>query len=311
MKAVILLEDEFEWAIPGRNEWLGDNCKYPPTDGITCYTDGSKNELASGAGYYCELLRLKESFSTGSIATVHQSELFAISELCDNKSIKTCIDKKIVICTDSQSAIEAVISPLVKSKLVFECKQRLNKLGAQNKVTLMWVPGHEGIQGNEIADELARQGAEKEFIGPEPKFGISMTTRKRIVKVWLRKEHIKAWTNYEGAKHTKIFCGTPSKKINLALLNLSRNDIKRVVEVVTNHCSLNKYLFDIKCEDSPKCLCSHGDETGLHIISECPRYRLFRKKILGKPELVTSDLRLGNLDINKLTEFLKKTKRLP
>lgn len=74
---------------------------------------------------------------------------------------------KLFICTDSQSAIEAVSSPLVKSKLVFECEQRVNRPRAQNKVTFLCVPGHEGIHGNEIADELARQGAEKEFIGPE------------------------------------------------------------------------------------------------------------------------------------------------
>lgn len=30
-KAVVLLEDKFEWALPGRNEWLGEHSKYPPT----------------------------------------------------------------------------------------------------------------------------------------------------------------------------------------------------------------------------------------------------------------------------------------
>lgn len=71
----------------------------------------------------------------------------------------------------------------------YECKQRLNELGSRNKVTLIWVPGHEGIPGNEKSDELARLGAENRFIGPEPKFGISMTTRKYLVKNWLRNEH--------------------------------------------------------------------------------------------------------------------------
>jgi hypothetical protein len=42
----------------------------------------------------------------------------------------------------------------------------LSALASHNEVTLMWVPGHCGILGNEKADELARQGAAKPLLGP-------------------------------------------------------------------------------------------------------------------------------------------------
>jgi len=32
----------------------------------------------------------------------------------------------------------------------------LNKLNEINKITLVWIPGHQGIYGNEVADDLAK-----------------------------------------------------------------------------------------------------------------------------------------------------------
>jgi ribonuclease HI len=42
------------------------------------------------------------------------------------------------------------------------------ELAATNIVCLIWVPGQSGIKGNEMADELARQGSANPFVGPKP-----------------------------------------------------------------------------------------------------------------------------------------------
>jgi ribonuclease HI len=46
------------------------------------------------------------------------------------------------------------------------------------------VPGHEGIVGNETADQLARTGSEHPFIGPEPACRISAGNAKKAVRDW-------------------------------------------------------------------------------------------------------------------------------
>ena len=60
-------------------------------------------------------------------------------------------------------------------KLVIECCNQIEELSILNAVYLIWVPGHSGIFGNEWADELARKGAESEFVGLADLFGSNKT----------------------------------------------------------------------------------------------------------------------------------------
>lgn len=217
-------------------------------------TNGSWRNGLAGAGFYCECPHLEASIFTGSTATVYQAELFAMSELCESKSFSDATNKCIYICTDSQSAIETICSPIVDSLTVRNCKAILNKIGSSNKVIFLWVRGHKGITGNEIADVLAHSGTNNSFIGPEPRLGRTKTMRKCAIDNWLIKQHAKTWSNYDGAKHTKIFCKSPSTEFTNRLLNLDRPNIKGTVEAIKNHCGLNKHLFYISIKYSPKCL---------------------------------------------------------
>ena len=62
--------------------------------------------------------------------------------------------KGVVIASDSQRAIQALGSYILKSKLVLECLEVLKELAKMTKLTIVWIPGHEGLLGNENADAL-------------------------------------------------------------------------------------------------------------------------------------------------------------
>lgn len=53
----------------------------------------------------------------------------------------------------------------MESFVMWDCMAELTRLGADNKVTLVWVPGHQGIHDSEVADSLANTGAQLEPVG--------------------------------------------------------------------------------------------------------------------------------------------------
>ncbi len=98
-----------------------------------------------------------ESFyrSVEATATVFQAEIEAIKQCAINLSDKNYTSRNIIIASDSKSALQALNNYKVTSFQIWACIQVLNLIGKKNEVQLLWVPGHSGIFGNEMADELA------------------------------------------------------------------------------------------------------------------------------------------------------------
>jgi len=62
-----------------------------------------------------------------------------------------------------------------------------------NNLRLLWVPGYCGFEGNEKADLLAKQASASSFTGPEPVFGLSITTFRTNLRKWALKEQQISW----------------------------------------------------------------------------------------------------------------------
>jgi hypothetical protein len=77
---------------------------------------------------------------------------------------------------------------------------------------MIWVPGHEGIAGNELADQLARTGSEHPFTGHVPACSISIGAARKAVSNWLNRKHIKQWESIIGLRQAKEFISEPSAK---------------------------------------------------------------------------------------------------
>jgi hypothetical protein len=85
------------------------------------------------------------------------------------------------------------------------------------------VSGHIRIDGNEMADEVARQGSSHPLIGPEPALGISAKVAKEVIRDWTNRKHKEYWQSIRGQTHAKGFLERPSDIKAGELLNLSTN----------------------------------------------------------------------------------------
>jgi ribonuclease HI len=121
---------------------------------------------------------MKRSFSLGKHTTVFQAEVYAIMACTQENIVRNYRNRKIYILSDSTAAIKALDIYQINSKLVWDCHQSLIQLAEHNRVQLIWVPGHECIEGNEVANQLAKLGSESPFIGH-----VTSNTREKTSEV--------------------------------------------------------------------------------------------------------------------------------
>jgi ribonuclease HI len=141
-------------------------------------------------GSWC-VLQWDQAETLGRYTRVFQAEVYAIKACAEENLDRNYRNRKICILSDSQAAFKALDKHQINSKLVWDCYQTLMELANHNRVQLVWVPGHEGIAGNETADHLAKIGYEHPFIGPEPACGISMGVAKKAIRDWMAMNHKK------------------------------------------------------------------------------------------------------------------------
>jgi ribonuclease HI len=126
-------------------------------DSLVCFTDESRMPSGTGSGIFGVRPNRSLSFCLGKFATVFQTEIYAILQCAYENKRRAYRNKWILIFSDSQAALRALVGPKVTSDLVSECLNALSGLAGRNEVILAWVLGHCGIPGNEEADRLANK----------------------------------------------------------------------------------------------------------------------------------------------------------
>lgn len=281
----------------------------PPGE-IHIYTDGSKSNGRTGAASITldGNTEQPQQIPLGTRASVFQAEVIAITHAAIALTERNTIGQKIIFHSDSQAALNALQSLHVTSHTVHDCATALEQLAQSNDVELQWVKAHVGLEGNETADQLAKQATE--IHGPEPFTPIPPDYIKRQLREWQILQHTTEWTNTVGHETSKEAGIRYNPAFTEALLSKRRVDVRNIIQVLTGHCGLARHLNTMHLIPSPRCqMCNIGpQETPLHYLGECPRYTAIRTATLGGPILDWQDIQL--IPLNKLLSYIHQTDRL-
>ena len=280
---------------------------------LICYTDGSKLEdNHTGSGVYISHNNTEIKCYIGLLSTVFQAEVNAIGMAVNHISnnIQQYPQKRVLIFTDSQSAIKTIAKLDTTSKVVAECKGKLSELQKHKNITICWIKAHVGHDGNEKADTLAKEAAQMHTEGPEPQLPVSKAVVKTIISQWIRNEHTVWWNNTEGNRHAKGLVHHPSKVLSNKLLSLPRQNMRGIIQIITGHGNFAEHQHRIGLADTNICpYCRLEPETPFHYICSCPHFQRERNTHLYGICTNLKDI-VNTSKLNKLWAYIQATNRL-
>src|SRR5438045_1735387 len=230
-------------------------------DTICIYTDGSGINGKIGAAAYSPTVEQTRCKHMGddTMHNVFAAEVEAIemaSEMIEeeetNQSYTRCI-----IFEDSQAAITAIEKPKRQSgqEVIKRTLDNLESIKSQRPeltLQLIWIPGHKGIEGNEKADQEAKQAAEehqnleRNSTNDHQRPRAMKAARNAVMKKYIKQQWIETWlTGNENARKLRNIYNRPNTMDGAKLYETltKRQHVVWIAQLRTAHCPLNDYFY--------------------------------------------------------------------
>ncbi|XP_035209471.1 uncharacterized protein LOC118183959 [Stegodyphus dumicola] len=173
----------------------------PTGFGIEIFTDGSKTQERVGAAFVVyDNKILTQRIRLNGYSTVFQAEAIALKSafIWINEYLKNG-KRPINVFSDSQSVLKAINSPK-QTLLIKALKELIATERTFRTVNLNWIRGHTGIDGNEAADQAAKEASNKAEVDchlPNPILAAKDRLLKDAIQKWQER-----WDNAETGRLT-------------------------------------------------------------------------------------------------------------
>ena len=218
-----------------------------------CYTDGTGREGEVAAGVFSENRKGNPERTYGvfggatcSVSDGERLVIHSALEMEDWDMIGLLFHPQEVIQTVHNLSKGQPPRPHIESRIKAALKSHRRDLG------ILWARGYIGISGNEKADKRAEF---ESFLG-------EISGRSRIATG----EGVRAISRAT----RKTYQQQP--EFNPRTCEWNRHSLSAYTWTRTERGPQNKWLHHIKKVDSPSCACGAAEQTGHHLVFECPRH---------------------------------------
>lgn len=141
-------------------------------------------------------------------------------------------------------------------------------------VTLIWIPSHAGIIGNEMADSLAYEAASAEGDCAVEDNQIFVPDLCRLIKETFLRKGAKFFEEMAKIKGSRYFNKIKMKPVEIWFhsMTISGNIIKLICRLRTSHTGTNAHLAEKNIIRDASCECGAESQSADHLFFYCSRF---------------------------------------